>query len=459
MPDEPMHLVERPWEDLEELADRGDATSLEAYVDTLSPPDAARAMAHLDEDAQSRVLETLEPEAAADLLEDLPFAQAADLIENLDPTVAAAILRELPSDAQADLVTAMDDDDAEAVLAAMGPVEARGIRDLARYDDDVAGGLMVTEFLAFRDDRTVADVIDDLRRNADAYADYDVQYAYVAGAGGRLVGVLRLRDLLLARPGRPIRDLMIREPTTVRTDATLDELEDVFDTRAFVALPVVDPEGRLVGVIRRALVEEAVGERAESDYRKAQGIVGGEELRTMGLALRARRRLSWLSINIVLNLIAASVIAAFETTLSAVIALAFFLPIISDMSGCSGSQAVAVSIRELTLGVVRPQDLFFVWVKEIGVGVINGIVLGIIIGVIAMFWRGNGWLGLVVGVALAVNTMVAVSIGGLIPLVLKRFGLDPALASGPVLTTITDICGFFLVLGIATLLLSRLIGA
>lgn len=178
----------------------------------------------------------------------------------------------------------------------------------------------------------------------------------------------------------------------------------------------------------------------------------------MPLLLRSRRRLSWLSINIVLNVIAASVIALFEETLTAVIALAFFLPIISDMSGCSGNQSVAVSVRELALGLIKPYEVGFVWLKEIGVGAINGTVLGLLIGGVAWMWRGNPYLGVVVGLALTINTMIAVSIGGVVPLIIKRFDMDPALASGPVLTTITDICGFLLVLGIATAMLPLLVG-
>ena len=153
---------------------------------------------------------------------------------------------------------------------------------------------------------------------------------------------------------------------------------------------------------------------------------------------------------------AASVIAMFQETLTAVIALAVFLPIVSDMSGCSGNQSVAVSMRELTLGIARPSDVFRVWLKEISVGAINGLVLGTLLAVAAWLWMGNPYLGLVVGIALAVNAMVAVSIGGVIPLLLKNFKIDPAIASGPVLTTITDMCGFFLVLGLATLMLPLL---
>lgn len=176
----------------------------------------------------------------------------------------------------------------------------------------------------------------------------------------------------------------------------------------------------------------------------------------MPLIVRSGRRLSWLSINIVLNVCAASVIAMYQDTLSAVIALAVFLPIISDMSGCSGSQAVAVSIRELTLGTVRPTELLRVLGKELQVGLINGLALGLLLALVALLWQGNVWLGIVVGGALMINTSVAVCLGGMIPLVLKRFQMDPALASGPILTTVTDMCGFMLVLGFATMALPHL---
>ena len=176
----------------------------------------------------------------------------------------------------------------------------------------------------------------------------------------------------------------------------------------------------------------------------------------MPLLQRSGRRLSWLSLNIVLNIIAASVIALYQDTLAAVIALAVFLPMVSDMSGCSGNQAVAVSMRELSLGLVRPNELARVLAKEAGIGLLNGLVLGLMLGAAAWFWKGNPFLGLVVGGALALNTFVAVSFGGLIPLALKRMKLDPALVSSPLLTTVTDMCGFFFVLSFASLMLERL---
>lgn len=452
----PEESVGRSWDLLEQTVEQGDASSLGEYVNSLATGDAARALAHLDAEGRNRVLEALPAEEAAELIADLPRFQAADLLEELSPDVAADIIHELSSDDQADLVTELEQDDAEEILSELDPVEADDIRTLAGYAEDSAGGLMATEFLAVRDHMTVRGVTDLLRTRADEYSDYDVQYAYVTDDTGRLVGVLRMRDLLFKTADARIDGVMIRDPVSVDVDSTVDEISALFGRKAFLALPVVDDDGRILGIVHRLAVEEALNERAQSDHLKAQGIIGGEELRTMSLATRSKRRLSWLSVNIVLNVIAASVIALFEETLSAVIALAVFLPIISDMSGCSGNQAVAVSIRELTLGLIKPHEVLYVWLKEVGIGLVNGVILGALIGVVAVAWKGNVYLGLVVGLALALNTLVAVSIGGTVPLVLKRMRLDPALASGPVLTTITDICGFFFALAFATIALSRL---
>jgi magnesium transporter len=448
---------DRPWEQLEHTADEGSAERLGAFVDALGANETARALAHLDTEGRNHVLEALPADEAADLVADLPRAQAADLLEALPPDVAAEIIGELRSEQQADLLTELDKDDAEEILAELAPDEANEIRALAAYPEDSAGGLMATEFVALRSDMTIRDVAEHFRTRAEAYSDYDIQYAYVMDGDDHLVGVLRMRDLLFTPGDRQVDRIMIADPFTVRADSTLDDIDTIFRRRKFLALPVVDDAGRMLGIVHRLAVEESLGDRANADHLKALGIVGGEELRTMPLILRSRRRLAWLSVNIVLNVLAASVIAMYEETLTAVIALAVFLPIISDMSGCSGNQAVAVSIRELTLGLVKPHELFYVWLKEAGIGVLNGLILGTLIGAVAFMWKGNVYLGVVVGTALMLNTLVAVSIGGTIPLVLKRLGMDPALAAGPVLTTITDICGFFFVLAFATLALSKLV--
>jgi magnesium transporter len=235
-------------------------------------------------------------------------------------------------------------------------------------------------------------------------------------------------------------------------------LREFFDEHHLFGVPVVDDGQRLVGVVLPDDVEEAVSKQKTKTFLRLSGIIGGEEFRTMPLLIRSGRRLSWLSMNIVLNIVAASVIALYQDTLAAAITLAVFLPMVSDMSGCSGNQAVAVSMRELALGLVRPGELLWVLAKEAKIGIINGLVLGLLLGGVAFFWKGSPWLGVVVGGALAANTLVSVLLGGMLPLLLKRLKLDPALVSSPLLTTVTDMCGFFFVLSFAAAVLPKLAG-
>jgi len=450
---------EKPWEGLEDLVDRKATDEIKAFLEELTPADAARCFDRLDQEHRDEVIEMLDAETAADLIEALPDVSGTEALEHADPKKAALILEELTSDEQADRITQLEPESAESILSEMDPDAAESARALAQYPTDTAGGLMVREFLAYRQSVKTQAVIEDLRSRIDEVEDYEIQYIYVTDRVGRLVGVLRLRDLLLTGGQRTIQSIMIPDPVSVPVSMELDDLVDLLETKAYLGVPVVDEGGRLTGVVHRSDVDEAWGERAEGDRLKAQGIVGGEELRSMPVLRRSRRRLAWLSVNILLNVMAASVISAYQDTLSAVIALAVFLPIISDMSGCSGNQAVAVSMRELTLGVVKPVDVFYVWRKEVAVGLINGLALGTLLALTAYAWKGIPMLGVVVGSALAVNTLVAVSIGGAVPLLLKKFGLDPALASGPILTTLTDMCGFFLVLSLAAASMDYLVPA
>ncbi len=442
---------------LEEHIDANDALKVSAMLEALPMADRSRVIDRLDDDTQEQLMVLIPPEQAAELLERMPQAQAVDILDGIDPDRAADIIEEFDSDTAADMLGELEDDEAEAILGEMEPEEAADARELLAYDEDTAGGLMRSEYLAYPLNATGGLGTEDMRTNAETYTDYDVQYAYIVDGEERPVGVLRLRDLLLSTPATPVTKIMLPRPLVVHHAMELDELAQLFDDKGFVGLPVVDDERCLVGVVMRKSVREAAADDVAEDFLKVSGLGGKEELRSMPLVVRSRRRLSWLSINIVLNVLAASVIAAYQDTLAQVIALAVFLPIISDMSGCSGSQAVAVSIRELALGLVRPVEMMRVLGKEMAVGIINGLALGVLLGLVTLLWKGNMWLGAVVGGALMINTIVAVSLGGLIPLALKRMDLDPALASGPILTTVTDMCGFFLVLSLATLVLPHLV--
>ncbi len=432
-----------------------DDLRLDELLDPLPPSEALRLLLNLGVDLRGDAFRVMTADLAAELVEEAPSELAADFIGSMDAERAAEVLEELGSDVQADVIGELDTNAADAVLAQMDDADAADVRRLVEYDEDTAGGLMSAEVFACSGEATVGSVI---RRMADDEEDFDryrAQNPYVLDDTGVLAGVISLRALVASKRATRLSQIMV-PPISVETDASLDALEELFDEHSFLAVPVVDDAGRLTGAVSRASVTEALSARAESESLRRQGVIG-DELRSMPLRLRSRRRLAWLSVNILLNILAASVISAYEETLAAVIAIAVFLPMVSDMSGCSGNQAVGVTMRELSLGLVRPVDALRVWLKEISVGVVNGIALGILIGLVAWVWKGNPWLGLVIGLALAINTMIAVSIGGVVPLLLKRLGQDPAVASGPLLTTITDMAGFFLVLSLATLLMPYLI--
>jgi len=446
----------KTWRRLLKVAEEGEGRAVESFLDELDESDRIHALARLDPEELSRILSIVSTEHAAGLLEEIPETHAAEAVGELRPHEAAEILEELSSDDRADIVAHLDTDDTAAILAEATPETTESLRQLLQYPPDTAGGLMVTEYVAVPASLTAQEVIDHLRTNVELYADFALQYVYALGKRSELVGVLPLRDLLLARRVRTVASLMIPNPISVRASTPLPDLFDLFDQYEFLGIPVVGDEMKIEGVLLREDVDEARVERAQADELKSRGIIGGEELRSLATLTRSRRRLVWLSINIVLNVAAASIIALYQETLQAAIALAVFLPIISDMSGCSGNQAVAVSLRELSLGVVRPSDILRVWWKEASVGCLNGLALGCLIGAVAYLWKGNLALSLVVGSALAINTLVAVSIGGMVPLALRRFGFDPALASSPILTTVTDMCGFLLVLSLATFALAKL---
>ena len=441
-----------------QLLKLNDTEGLTQVMDGLPSREIVHLIGHLSHNDQMQLFTLLSPEDAADVMEEIPDAQAIGIIEELEAVDAAAILNEMESYDQADLIMELDDDDAQAILIEMEPAEAASVKRLLNYEYNTAGGMMHTEYFSFFEGQTIKEITEDLRHNAEKYQNYPLKYIFVTDREEQLKGVLQMQDLLLGQVDAPLSDIKIEKVLYVNHLVKLDDLIEFFQKNELYGAPVVDDEQKLVGVVLREDILREQTERVTQEHMESQGIVGGDELRTMPVLLRARRRLSWLSVNILLNIIAASVIAYNQDVLSSVIALAVFLPIISDMSGCSGNQAVAVSMRELSIGAVIPREVFRVLRQEILVGLINGVVLGILIGLAAFLWKGNIYLGLVVGSALTLNTLLAVSIGGTVPLILKGFNIDPALASSPILTTITDMIGFFLALTFAAMALGKLHG-
>lgn len=445
------------WQALENALEGADADSLKEILTSLEAEDEARAISRLTQEKREALVETLPCEDFAQLLVELPEAQAVELLETLPSEQTAAAVGCLPPETSSRLLRELEDEESAQILEEIDDPESLSeLKNRLEYEEGVAGSLMRGSPVSFSQEITVRQLLDELQEHADDYSDRDIQYLYVVDGSEKLQGVLQLRQLFWAPRDKQLKELMIPDPLSVSDQLDFHDLAEIFKKRPFLGLPVVDANGTLLGVVPRDTVDRETSDEQTELYLQSQGIVDGEELRSMPLFDRCRKRLAWLAPNIVLNLAAASVIAANEATLQEVIALAVFLPIVSDMSGCSGNQAVAVSIRELTLGILKPVDFLRVIFKEGLVGIINGTLLGILLGLVAAIWKDNLYLGGVVATALALNTVLSVLLGGLVPLLLKSRKVDPALASGPILTTCTDMCGFFLVLTLASSVLEKL---
>lgn len=420
------------------------------------PGESAELVQQLPTKLQARTLQRLPPNLGASLLDKYPDDRASRVFELLvdrDLDAGVRIIKNLQTDTWVDLIQALAPTHRALLLEELGPADFSVAEELMAFPKDTAGGLMKKEYVAIHSRLTTADVVRHIRRHAKKYQPYFTRYFYVVGKGNILEGIVSLEQILFGDSKENVGELSKEISLTVTPEESAEHIVRLFRTHEFVAIPVVDENRTLLGIVTQDMALKYAETSSEDKLLKMAGVTG-EEFRDMPFKNRSWNRLSWLSINIILNLLAASIIAANTDVIQAFVALAVFLPIISDMSGCAGNQAIAVSIRELSLERIRPNQLIFVLGKEVSVGLLNGLALGLLMGGIAYFWYDQPNLGMVVGLALWSNTLIAVSFGGLIPLVLRRIGKDPALASGPILTTMTDLCGFLLLLTLARHLLS-----
>ncbi len=447
------------WQELDALTRSEDDAAVLAFMRLLPPGDTSYTLSHLAEDQRSRVLSILaehEPQFAADVLEHFEDVQVAEMLATMSAGEAAAIVDEMDSDEQVDVLSELGDQAQEAILNEMVPEEAHDVRQRLDYPPNTAGGLMITEYLAYSGSDDVSDVRRDLRNNRDRYNEYEVRYLYATDPQGKLVGVVPMRELVMAQAGERLVDWSIKVPTVVLATAEVGELEDLFDRVDYSAVPVLDEADRLVGLVQRAAVNEALEQRARSDLARFGGIIRGEELRSMPVWKRCVGRLLFLLPIAALLFVSASIIALFEPTVQKLPILAAFLPVVAGICGSGGTQALAVSMRELSLNLITSADVFRVAVKEAAVALPSGLILGLLIGAIAAVWQGNFWLGAVVGMAVPIAIVAAKIVGGTVPVMLKRVGVDPAMASGPIVTTLVDLVSFMTTLAFAALLMSKL---
>ena len=407
-------------------------------LDKLSNEEAKFIYFLVDEATQADILMELEEEVRDRFLSSLSIKEIADQLENLDSNDAADILGELSEDKIQEVISQMDDDEA-----------AEDIVDLLNYDEDTAGGLMQKEFLQAHIDWPVNRTIVELRKQAEDVE--KVHNIFVVDDSNRLLGVLSLKRLLFSNVKTKIADLyQSKNIISVNTSDSAEEVAAVMEKYDLVSVPVVDYQNKLVGRITLDDIVDYIKEEADKDFQLATGIT--EPIESDASIWRvARARLPWLIIGLLGGTLGAKVISGFEGSITQIPALAFFIPLITAMGGNVGVQSSAIVVQSLARGNKDFGNILQKLVREAVVGLFNGLLLASLIFIIAYFF-GNALLGFVVSISLFTVIIFAAIIGTLIPLVLNHYKIDPALATGPFITTLNDVTGLFIYFSIGMLL-------
>jgi magnesium transporter len=419
----------------------------------LHPSDLADVLASLDESVRLEVVAGLPPEVASEALAEMEEEEhPEELLASLKTEQAATIVEELEDDDAVDLISDLEAEDADRILASVSDREE--LERLLQYDEESAGGLMTSAMVAIADGLTGAQAIEEIRRQAEEVEEF--YQVYCVDADHRLVGVLPLQRLVIEPPSVLVRELMEPVPATVSPELDQEEVARLIARYNVPAMAVVDGDGRLLGRVTFDDVIDVVEAERTEDLLQFGGLSADEALG--GSWYQAvRSRLPWLYLNLITAFMAAAVVYAFQETVSRLVALAALMPIVAGLGGNAGTQTLAVTVRRLALGLSSGDHEWRFIGKEMLVGFVNGIAVGAVVGVVT-FLIGQGWqLGVVVMLAMWGNQVVAAGMGATVPLVLRRMGVDPAVASSVFITAITDVVGFFLLLGLAaTLLLPNL---
>jgi magnesium transporter len=410
-----------------DLLEERDREPREAIVRLLSPEQFAEALEYLDEDLRTELLADLEAEQLAPILDHLDEDVAADIVQDLEP------------------------EQAEEVLPLLEWREY--VQELLDYPEDSAGGRMSVDVVALQRRWTVEEAIAFLRKESPD--DTHPFYLYVVDDAGGLIGTVSLRSLVTAAPETPIAAITREEILSVEVTEDQEVAAERMRHYNLLALPVVDAENRLRGVITADDVLDVQVEEATEDIYRLAGLPEEERIfRPIREAVPPR--LAWLTLNLITAFLAAVTVSVFEGTIERVAALAVFMPMVAGMGGNAGIQTITLVVRSIAIGEIEAHDAKRVLQHEAQIALIKGVFIGTTVGVIAFLWKGNTWLGLIVGFAMLANIANATLAGVMVPLVLRRLKLDPALASGVIVTTFSDVIGFLVFLGLGALLVERL---
>jgi len=420
---------------------------------TLHPADIADLIDNLEEQEKSRLFLLLEIEKASDVILEISDESRERILEGLSQEQLTEIIDEMESDDAADLIAELPDEQAKAVLEGIEPEESEDVKELLKYDEDTAGGIMQSELVSVRESATINDAL-----QAVVQASEDIEHIYnifVVNENNELTGTVPLQKLIAAKRSSTILDSIDSAIPKVNADVDQEEVARMFEKYDLVSLPVVNDGNQLLGRITVDDIVDVMEEETSEDLYRIAGLDEDDSIFNNPIQ-SVKKRLPWLYINLLTALVSALVIGFFEDTIKIMVALAVFMPVVAGLGGNAGSQTLTLIVRGLALGEVTFENSKRALYKQFLVGIANGVAVGVVIGIIAYLWKGIPVLGIVLGLAMIINIFVGTLIGTLIPLTLKWFRSDPALGSHIFVTAFTDAFGFLSFLGLATIFLKLL---
>ena len=441
---------EQRLERLREVIDDGGLAAVRRTLDSLHPAEIALLLESLPGGQRQLVWSVTGVEDRGEVLLHVNDEVRAALIDGMEDADVVAAARDLDIDDLADLVDDLPEAVTVQVLRTMDLADRRALEKVMSYDPDTAGGLTNTDIVTIRADVSVDTVLRYLRMRGELPEHTDV--LYVVNRYGHYVGGLPLETLVTSDPATMVADAMLEEIEPLQVETSARDVAHRFENRDLLSAPVVDSNNLLIGRITIDDVVDVIRDQAEHDLMSMAGLDEEEDIFAPVIA-SSKRRAVWLGINLITAFLAAQVVGAFQGTIDQVVALAVLMPVVASMGGIGGSQTLTLMIRGMALGQIGGGNSAVLLRKELAVAGINGVLWAVVVAIVVLIWFGNPQLGMVIAAALIINQMFAALFGFLIPLILKKMDIDPALAGSVVLTTVTDVIGFLAFLGLGTIVL------
>jgi magnesium transporter len=416
--------------------------------------DIADLIDELDEETRLKLFSLLDVDKASDVILELSDTSREQIIEDLSNEQLTDIIEEMDSDDRADIIAELSDDQAKAVLDAIEPEDSQEVKELLKYGEDTAGGIMQSELVSVGKQATINDAFQAVAEAKDEIE--NIHNIFVVDENDKLIGSVPLQSLITMKRFTPIVDVIDEDIPSVPYNMDQEEVARIFKKYDLVSIGVVDDQNRLLGRITIDDVVDAIQEETSEDMYRIAGLGEGDTI-FHSTTDSVKKRLPWLLLNLLTALTSVVVIGFFEDTIKIMVALVFFMPVVAGLGGNSGGQTLALIIRGMALGEITFENAKRALFRQITVGIANGVAVGFVIGTIAYFWKGIPILGLILGIAMIISIFAGTMAGVIIPLVLKRLQLDPALGSNILLTAFTDAFGFFSYLTLATIFLKLFI--